>query len=139
MSAAQAEKTKAPIKHTFSMEVDIDPDFIEYLIKYRDIFDRNRAGYWAFGVKVKTGWLVYEQEDDDAMPTDKATREAKSCYGGAHDGNLPERWYLLDRDAAIRAWCEGVKRWGVDWYEDVDAEREDVVVQLALLGEIRYG
>lgn len=138
MSAAQAETTKAPIKHTFSMEVDIDPYFIEYLIKYRDIFDRNRSGSWAFGVKVKGGWLVYEQEDD-AMPTEKAIRAAKSCYGGASDGKLPERWYLLDRDAAIRAWCEGVKRWGVEWYEDVDAEREDVVVQLALLGEIRYG
>lgn len=72
------------------------------------------------------------------MPTDKAIREAKRCYGGAHDGNLPKGWYLLDRNTAIRAWCEGVKRWGMDWYEEVDAEREDVVVQLALLGEVRY-
>ena len=44
---------------------------------------------------------------------------------------LPKRWFRLDRAAALRAWEEGVKRWGAAWYEDVDANREDVVVQLA--------
>jgi hypothetical protein len=34
---------------------------------------------------------------------------------------------------------EGVKRWGESWYVDGDGPRYDVAVQLALLGEERYG
>ena len=52
---------------------------------------------------------------------------------------LPKGWFRLDREAALRAWEEGIKRWGVGWYEHTDSNREDVVIQLALLGEIRYG
>ena len=53
--------------------------------------------------------------------------------------SLDQETSRLDRAAALRAWEEGAKRWGVAWYEDVDANREDVVVQLALLGETKYG
>ena len=140
MSAAQVQKAKEPIKHTFSTEVDIDPDFVEYLTKFNDIFQQNRSGTGPSGRQgqgrlatslFRSGWRRRDAHR-------QAIREAKSCYGGAHDGNLPKGWYVLDRDAAIRAWCEGVERWGVEWYEDVDAERETSSCSRAP-GEIRYG
>lgn len=52
---------------------------------------------------------------------------------------LPEGWYYLDEGMAIRAYIEGCKRWGAAWFEDGDGTSYDVVIQLALLGEIRYG
>jgi hypothetical protein len=145
-----APKTPEPIQHTLTFDVSIDPQFVEYLTKYNDIFAHNRAGSWAFGVRPTRikgvsnhVWLVYEQ-DDEAPPTPKEIAEARRQYRAGMSPfvsgmKLPARWCVLDRDASIRAWGEGVKRWGVDWYEDVDAERENVVVQLSLLGEIRYG
>ena len=30
-------------------------------------------------------------------------------------------------------------RWGEDWFSNADTESYDVVIQMALLGEIRYG
>ncbi len=53
--------------------------------------------------------------------------------------SLPERWFRINRFVALRAWEEGVKKWGVDWQDHTDSTREDIVLQLALLGELRYG
>jgi len=36
------------------------------------------------------------------------------------------------------AWEHGVRRDGVDWYENGDANTYDNLMQLAVLGEIRY-
>lgn len=125
-------------EHTFTITVTINPQWIEYLTKYPDIFDSNRAGYWLRGVEHNiTGWLVWE-DDEKCKPGDEPNR-AEALREWMLGNPLPEHWYRLDRAAAIRAWEEGVKRWGVDWYEEADSTREDVVVQLALLGEVRYG
>lgn len=125
--------------HTFTLTVDIDPDWVEYLTVYPYIFAQTSAGYWLHGAALdeKLGWLVYE-ERFDGYRTTTADLEAIALKWRAGEP-LPPRWYRLDRAAALRAWEEGVKRWGINWYDDVDGTREDVVVQLALLGEIRYG
>lgn len=127
------------LKHTFELTVEIDPSWFEYLTVHLDIFASTRAGYWLRGVEnlPGLGWLCWE-DDWKCHQGHEPNREAalKAWQAGAP---LPEHWFKLDQDAAIRAWEEGVKRWGVDWYENVDGQREDVVVQLALLGEIRYG
>lgn len=132
-----------PIKHTMTIEVAIDPTFIECLVEYNEVFRRDHSGYWAYGLQVNGGWLVYEMAGE-ALPTDKEIAAAERAYvahqlEGASALSLPDKWRMLDRAVAIRAWEEGVKRWGVAWYQHTDGNREDVVVQLALLGEIRYG
>lgn len=35
--------------------------------------------------------------------------------------------------------AEGVKRRGVHWYEEGDGNDYDIALQMALLGEVRYG
>ena len=138
MNTATATKTKDTIKYTLTIDLDVDPDFVDYLTRFNDIFQQIRSGYWAFGVRparTRNAWLVYAQEDD-AMPNLKAIAEARRAHRCGEP--LPARWYLLDRDAAARAWAEGVKLWGLKWYEDVDANREDCVVQMALLGSLKY-
>jgi len=142
-----ATKKPTPIRHTLTFEVDVDADFVDYLTQYNDIFMTSRAGYWAFGHALPkrdatvgaahAGWLVFEcLRSSSGMPSEKNIARALDCWKTGE--TLPKGWHLLDRDAAIRAWCEGVKRWGVEWYEEVDVDREDTVVQLSLLGEVRY-
>jgi hypothetical protein len=141
-----ATKKPEPIPHTMTIEIEIDPTFIECLVDYSEVFRRDHSGYWAYGMQVTGGWLLYEREDGPT-PTDKECAEVLRTYRvwrnfthpGKPDLALPKKWHLLDRAVAIRAWEEGVKRWGVNWYDNVDGPRKDVVVQLALLGEVKYG
>jgi hypothetical protein len=129
---------KEPLRVTANFEVAIDPDWIEYLTVDPDIFGA-ACGYWLRGVErdAALGWLVWE--DDNKCRHGEEPNAAEAVAAWREGKPLPPHWFKLDKDAAIRAWIEGVKKWGVDWYDQVDAEREDVVVQLALLGEIRYG
>jgi hypothetical protein len=128
----------APINHTFSLTVDVDGFWVEYLTQHRDVFGPNYTGYWAFGVAQDQalGWLVFEQ-GDGRRPS--SAHVADVLHAWRTGMPLLPPWHRLDRAAALRAWEEGVKRWGVDWYEHTDGPREDVVIQLALLGEVRYG
>ena len=139
MTEATATKRPDPEKHTFTITVEVNSSWVEYLTEYGDIFASDRAGYWLRGVEHESalGWLCWE-DDEKCRPGKEPNRQAALTAWRAGEP-LPKRWFRLDRAAALRAWEEGVKRWGVAWYEDVDANREDVVVQLALLGETRYG
>ena len=127
-------------EHTFTITVTINPSWIEYLTKYPDIFDSNAAGYWLRGAEhdPELGWLCWEDDEKCAHGEEPNRVEAYEAWKARLDP-LPHGWFRLDRAAAIRAWEEGVKRWGVDWYEKADSTSQDVVVQLALLGEVRYG
>ena len=125
-------------KHTFTLTVEIDPNWVEYLTVYPDIFGA-ACGYWLRGVAFdeERGWLVWEDDEKCRFGQEPNLEEALEAW--RNGSVLPSHWFRLDRAAALKAWEEGVKKWGVDWYEQTDARREDVVVQLALLGEVRYG
>lgn len=132
------EKPK-PAKHTFTLTVEIDPFWVEYLTLHADIFHPRCVGYWLRGVQLDNdrGWLCWE--DDKRTHHGCEPNKEEACRAWEAGEPLPKGWYRLDQAAALRAWEEGVKLWGVGWYEHTDSEREDVVVQLSLLGEIRYG
>jgi hypothetical protein len=135
-----AKKTRPdPTVHTFSVTVEIDPFWVEYLTQNVDIFGQQYVGYWLRGVErdPDLGWLVWEDDERHEWGFEPNRMAARNAWREGQP--LPEGWYRLDRAAAVRAWEEGVKRWGVGWYAEVDAPREDLVVQLALLGEVRYG
>lgn len=121
-----------------TIETQVDPTWIDFLTKYNDIFGRPfHAGYWLAGLahEEAKGWLVWEHDDRYVNKFDHT--EAFAAWD--KDKPLPESYYRLDVTTAVRAWCEGVKRWGENWYTQGDGPRYDVVVQLALLGEIKYG
>lgn len=128
-----------PQRHTFSITVDVDPRWVDHVTHYSDIFGRSCAGYWLRGVQrdPQLGWLVAECDESERWPGKTDSERVEALWRSGSD--LPPRWYRLDRAAALRMWEEGVKKWGVYWYENTDGPREDVVVQLALLGEVRYG
>ena len=127
---------------TAQIEIQIPVEgWIDYLTQCVDIFGTTYyAGYWARGVEHDKGrgWLVWEHGDTGAALGEEPDRKAavKAWRSGAA---LPKGWHRLDRDAAIRAFVEGAKKWGVEWFENGDGPRYDYCVQMALLGEERYG
>lgn len=131
-----------PLQHTFTVTVEVDPRWVDYVTQHGDIFGRTYyAGYWARGVDhdPKMGWLVWESDDQHRRDEEPDLADAHLAWREGRP--LPEHWYRLDRAAALRMWEEGVKRFGVGWYDSSahDGAMEDVLLQLALLGEERYG
>ena len=127
-----------------TIEVEIDQKTYEDLVQFlanRDMFGHGYIGYWARGVEHdrELGWLVWEQADDGARHGEEP-EQAQAIRAWRSGTGLPEGWHRLDEAAARKAVACGVARWGVDGFlEDGDANSYDVAVQLALLGEVRYG
>jgi hypothetical protein len=116
-------------------------DWTEMLLEYSDIFMTGYCGYWLMGVDntEDLGYLCYEFEDESApmgidhpdyVEADRAWRAGEA---------LPKNWHVLNKQVAAKAFVEGVKKYGVDWYQNGDSESYDYVMQMALLGEIVYG
>lgn len=105
-----------------------------------DLFRRDYIGYWARGVEVdeKLGWLVYEM-DEAAEGHDEDDFHAAAVAAWRAREALPPRYFRLDHAAAVTAYNFGVRRWGERWYQDGDSTSYDCVIQMALLGEARYG
>jgi hypothetical protein len=149
------EKKKPGIKVKVEVEVEVPQQWIDYGTQYNDLFRQGEIGYWAFGVeRFKTGgWLVWEFEDDKRpLPggcsyidqlSDAGYKKHHGAAIKAYKANkpLPEHYHRLDKDAMIRAFVEGCKLWGIDWYENsnTDSNSYDEVVQRALLGKVKYG
>ncbi len=123
------------MKHTFTLTVDVDPHWITYLTRHCDIFLTTYSGYWLRGLDHDDalGWLCWES--NDKCPHGEEPDREKALKAWRAGEELPPHWFRIDRQAALRAWEEGVKRWGSDWRK---ADREDTVIQLALLGEVKY-
>lgn len=127
------------MKTTVTFDVEIDQDWIGFFTRYNDLFSRNYCGYWLRLIKsdAKRGMLAWEDDEQHDFDKEPDRREALAAWRAGKP--LPKGWHALTAETAVKAWTEGVKRWGVDWYEHGDATRYDVVTQMALLGEIRYG
>lgn len=135
--------------------------WVEYLTLHSDIFSSDYIGYWAYGERPvipdgdldRTRWLVFENEGVPSMATRSGAQACLARYDAAKaaalaarepvkspDEFLPNGVFLLDAEAAIRAYTLGCAKWGADWFDRKgDALTYDVVIQLALLLEVRYG
>lgn len=131
------------LKVKVELEVEVDPGWIELVTECNDLFMTDHCGYWLSGmahVKNK-GWLVHEHSDiDDCASVQSKNPEYPAILKAWKEGKpLPDGWFSLDKEMAIKAYCEGIKRDGLNWYEEGDAISYDIAIQLALLGEVRYG
>lgn len=128
-----------------TIKSEVDPEWIDLAVNCNDLFIYGYCGYWMCRMEwdSELGHLCYEYEAGGDQPTireAKASPDYENIVKTWRDGEkLPEHWYRLDKDMAIKAWVEGVKRDGVEWYENGDANTYDCAVQLAMLGEIVYG
>lgn len=120
-----------------NLQVTVNPEWTDYVTQEVDIFLTTYCGYWMRGMEndPALGWLVFEHGEE--MSPNKTPPKVMAAW--REGGPLPEKWYRIDKAAAEKAWLEGVKRSGQDWYENGDAVAYDCALQMALLGEIRYG
>jgi hypothetical protein len=129
-------------KVTVTLEVEVNPDWIEFVTHYPDIFMTDHCGYWMYGMEQEDelGWLVHEHDEMHSVREIADHPEYPAIVKAWREGKeLPDNWFRLNKETAIKAWAEGVKRYGMDWYETGDAITYDVVLQMAILGEVRYG
>lgn len=124
---------------TVTITSTVDPAWIDFCTKTTDIFMRSYCGYWLRGVEhdPALGCLVWEDDGRHAQENEPQRKKALAAWRKGKP--LPEGWYRLNREAAMRAWAVGVKWRGEKWYEDGDANAYDYVLQVTLLGEERYG
>lgn len=137
---APAASAAVPATGKIKIEIEVDAkereSWINNFALNIDVFNRGYCGYWAFGASLpgKAGWLLFEQAehghpvDGDIAAAGRAHRAGKA---------LPKGWHLLDRAAAERAYSYLVARVGT--LNTGDSSDYDVAIQLALLGEVRYG
>ena len=110
---------------------------MELVTKYLDIFRNDHCGYWLRAIAHDDGgWLVWEDDEEHLLGQEPNADVAKSSW--ERRVPLPLGWYYLDTVAASKAYDIGVLQWGENWYEEGDSDDFDVVIQLALLGEVRY-
>ena len=166
IAPASIEDDACAVPHTFALTVAVPEDWIALVTQWDDLFRHDHCGYWARGVALdpELGWLVWVHdektrwgEEPDRVAALRAWGRRAPCKCGdarcvlcddeglAVDESLPlgmplpTDWYRWDRALALRAFEEGVKGWGLRWYEDSDAPRYDQVVQRALFGREVYG
>lgn len=129
-------------KITVEITCEVDNDWIEFLTRYSDIFMTGYCGYWMYGMERDDalGWLCFEHDEELSVRDVAALPAYDEVVALWRSGaTLPAKWYRLDKAACVKAYAEGVKRYGTDWYENGDATTYDVVVQMALLNEVVYG
>lgn len=124
---------------TATITSTVNPGWIDLCTKETDLFMSTHCGYWLRGAErdPAIGWLVWESLAKP--PFDKEPGREKALAAWRAGKPLPKGWYRLDHETAVRAWGEGVKWRGEKWYENGDANAYDYVLQMALLGEERYG
>lgn len=133
------------MKAQVSFEVEVEPDWIDLCTKHNDLFMTSYCGYWMRGMEQddKLGWLCYEFDYSSTATSIRDMEDSpeyQSIVEAWRNGEkLPDHWYRLDEAAAIKAWVEGVKKFGTDWYEEADSTYYDIVIQMALLGSVVYG
>jgi hypothetical protein len=144
---APAEAPDLTVAVTVTVKAD-DADLVSFLSYlglggecYSDVFDHNTCGYWMRGMdwNKARGWLAWESGDEDADPTDAEQAEAARAWAAGQP--LPAGWFALDRAAAYKAVEAGIKRNGWPAFCDgtADAADYDCAIQIALLGEVKYG
>lgn len=128
--------------HTTMLEVEVPLEWVKFVTDWLDGFASNVYGYWARGVlQEHDSWLVWEDDEKCRHGKEPNREVAVRAFHQTRNAPLPPKWFRFDQALAIRAYVEGVKLWGLNWYNSpkTDAIRYDVAIQMALFGEVKYG
>ncbi len=133
------------------ISIDMPSGWLEFCSNVDVISYNSYCGYWAeYWIDISENnspsikWLIYynPNNNDSIYPLTKVD-SYQQAYKAASAGSrkMPEHWYLFDEEIAIKAYLEGVKKWGMDWYNDpnTDGRNYDTAIQLALFGKLVFG
>jgi hypothetical protein len=120
------------------LNLEVDQNWIEFVTRDSDLFLPQYCGYWMYGLDYnKQGWLAYEHNEAPLYQVLESPEYL--VVASSRKKKLPPRWFRLDKKVALQAWIEGVKLYGLKWFDNADALTYDVVMQMTLLKEVRYG
>lgn len=134
-----------PKQVTFTLTVDIPDTWFEF-VGSSDLFFHSYCGYWMHGCAFDPalGWLACEI-GDRGLPSDEDEAAAHAMWQKSETGmgpidELPDGWIRIDREVARRAYVEGVKQYGLGWYDAprTDANTYDRLIQMVVFGKQRY-
>lgn len=121
-------------------------------VSNEDLYRQNYCGYWMYGAEhFEWGWLAYEGELrvlNQHKAFANAVEKALVIVGQANAFNrlntkipLPKDFFVITKQTSDDAYRIGERLWGECWLSDgkTDSTRYDVVMQLAIFGEIKYG
>jgi hypothetical protein len=107
-----------------------------------DIFrSRQYSAYWAMPVSFQKGkgWLLCEMDNEERTEDERETAHEEATALWKDNLPLPAGYYAFGAEQAEAAFRVGLVHKGESWYENGDADDYDYVVQMTLLGEMRYG
>lgn len=141
--APEVKPATLTVKGAFDVEVPVE-NWIDYLTQHNDIFGTTYyCGYWMRSVEwnAEQGHLCFEHEDTYHDGKEPNRAKAVKAWLDGPSTPLPKGWYRLDGQMAIKAYIEAVKMWGVHWMDGDhnDGPGYDCAVQMAMLGEVKYG
>lgn len=132
--------------HTTTIVSTVDPEWIRFVTGgteggFAEVFFAGCAGYWlrCVGHDPQLGYLAFEHGGDrDLFPADTARIVAVDCW---REGTaLPPGWHRLDLSLACRAWEEGVRAHGEQWFASgVTSYRDEAIQRACFAGELIYG
>ena len=151
MSMDEIEKKFQDIK--VEVETTVDPHWVSMVVHDPDLFMTDHVGYWLRRVDKSgdptLGQLGWEFEEDprttnirfvDRMSDEDETKLHEEAVRAWKDHlPLPPYYFAMNIETAKKSWAAGVKKHGFEWYETGDANTYDYVIQMALLGECKYG
>lgn len=136
------EHEEPKIKVKVELELEVSHYWLEEIVDAGDIFMNAYCGYWLSYVdhSSELGTLAYEHNDE----VNAYDIPSLPGYSAAHKAwlegkELPTRWFALNKNLAIKAWVEGVKKGGTGWYHHGGSTTYDCALQRALFGEVKYG
>lgn len=137
-----ATTSSEPLKATISLEVVVDPDWIELVTGgaegFCDVFIHGYCGTWLTRIRhdVMLGWLAYDYAAEDRDYTEAEVNEALVAW---REGKpLPTNFYRLDLETTKKSWVAGYMKDGAEWFENGDGNVYDNAIQMALFNEVVY-
>ncbi len=138
------------ITHEFTTTVEVPASWIKFITDSIDIFKLTYCGAWMKYIESSiddSAMLIFDCYDHIFPSEDKLDLIVKSFLYNIQveiDIGKPVYYYecfdfyKLDTALALKAYEQGCKRWGVDWYSKADGPMMNIAIQLALFGEIKY-
>lgn len=135
-------KALPPIKATLDVEIpgDVFERYVDFVFNYADTVEYlDWVGIQVVARNKKKGLLIVEPDGPDPEEDRDEYRQAKRTWKAGEPP--PNGFHVIDRDVCLKAFCEGVKRYGLAWqdYDRCDGWTYLYVLQMALWNEKRYG
>lgn len=137
------------VKVRVEVEVEVPRDWLDWAgggEGWADLYQRTHCGYFLARVELaedKRSTLAWEDREDSSNHGADAEEDEMAPHADAiaafHAGNpLPKNYHRIDEELMVKAFAEGVKLYGIGFYEKGDANTYDTAIQMALFGEQKY-